>query len=109
MKPGVIKVTVSQISIICDCFPTTRSEFKDFPGGPVNSDSVLPIQGAQVQSLVGKLRSHKPSSVGQEKKGSPPKMKVSEHMLCKIIVDLCAYLLIEKLERMFTFFLEKII
>lgn len=55
MKPGVIKVTVSQISIICDCFPTTRSEFKDFPGGPVNSDSVLPIQGAQVQSLVGKL------------------------------------------------------
>ena len=35
-------------------------------------------------------------------------MKVSEHMLCKIIIDLFAYSLIEKLERMFTF-LEKII
>ena len=32
---------------------------RDFPGGPV-SKTELPMQGAQVRSLVRKLRSHMP-------------------------------------------------
>ena len=36
-----------------------KIEVRDFPGGPV-ADSLLPIQGAWVQSLVRELDSHMP-------------------------------------------------
>ena len=37
--------------------PEKKSDFRDFPGGPV-VDFRLLLQEAWVQSLVGKLRSH---------------------------------------------------
>ena len=54
-------------------FPCKKSIFfkdaiyRDFPGGP-GVKTALPLQGAQVQSLVGKLRSHMPCGVAQKKK-----------------------------------------
>ena len=38
----------------------------ELPGGP-GVENELPLQGAQVQSLVGELRSHVPCSVAQNK------------------------------------------
>ena len=37
---------------------TVNTETWGLPGGPVVKDSTLPLHGAQVQSLVGELRSH---------------------------------------------------
>ena len=41
---------------------------ENFPGGPGVHDSTLPLQGAQVQSLIWELGSHMPC--GTEKKKS---------------------------------------
>ena len=38
----------------------------DFPGGPVVK-TAFPLQGVQVQSLVGELRSHMPCHGGMSK------------------------------------------
>ena len=38
----------------------------DFPGGPVVK-TALPLQGAQVRSLVGELGSHMPRSTAKKK------------------------------------------
>ena len=40
---------------------------RDFPGGPM-VDSVLPLQGAWVQSLVRELRSHIPCDTAKNNK-----------------------------------------
>ena len=40
----------------------------NFPGGPGVHDSTLPLQGAQVQSLVWKLGSHMPCGTEKKKK-----------------------------------------
>ena len=42
-------------------------------------DSMLPLQGAWVQSLVWKLRSHKPSSAAKKEKKTKYKFKKREH------------------------------
>ena len=44
---------------VCQC--------RDFPGGPV-AKNVLPLQGAQVRSLVGEPRSHIPVGAAKKKK-----------------------------------------
>ena len=41
------------------------------PGGPV-VETVLPLQGAQVPSLVRELRSHRPWSTAKKKRKMPP-------------------------------------
>ena len=46
-------------------FPLQK--FRNFPGAPVVG-TLLPIQGAQVQSLVGELGSYMPHSVAKKKK-----------------------------------------
>ena len=47
---------------------------RDFPGCPVVK-TVLPKQGAQVESLVGKLRSYMLHSAPRKKKKKPAKLK----------------------------------
>ena len=42
-------------------------ENMDFPGSPV-VDSVLPLQGAWVQSLAGELKAHMPHGMAKKKK-----------------------------------------
>ena len=44
-----------------------KSGFGDFPGSPVVKTRLLPMQAAQVQSLVGELRSHMPSDGAKNK------------------------------------------
>ena len=41
---------------------------RDFPGGPVVKTPRFPLQGLQVRSLVGKIRSHKPRGEAKKKK-----------------------------------------
>ena len=43
---------------------------RDFPGNPVVKTSVLPVQRARVQRLVGELRSHKVCGVTPSKKSN---------------------------------------
>ena len=47
---------------------TRKKTFQEFPGGLVVRTPVLPLQGAQVPSLVWEIRSHMPSSVVKRKK-----------------------------------------
>ena len=51
---------------VCQC--------RDFPGGPV-AKNVLPLQGAQVRSLVGEPRSHIPVGAAKKKKKDVYKCK----------------------------------
>ena len=39
----------------CLYFSGKEQTYRDFPGGPLAKDSELPMQGAQVQSLVREL------------------------------------------------------
>ena len=47
----------------------------DFPDGPVVK-TLLPLQGARVQSLDRELRSHKPHGMAKKKKGKKKKFCV---------------------------------
>jgi len=54
--------------------------FLGFPGGPVVK-TVLPLQGAQVSSLVGKLGSCMSGNVDKKEKKSPPKPDLSKFIV----------------------------
>ena len=55
-----------------------KRERRDFPGGSVVKDSVLPLQGAWIRSLVGELRSHMLQGVAEK----PPKNKKPSNHSC---------------------------
>ena len=44
-----------------------KHQMRDFPSGSVVKTPKLPMQGPQVQSLVGEVRSHMPCGVAKKK------------------------------------------
>ena len=51
-----------------------NTEFQGIPWQSSGQDSVLPLQGAWVQSLVGELRSHMPRSAAKTKNKKKPSL-----------------------------------
>ena len=49
-----------------------KHQMRDFPSGSVVKTPKLPMQGAQVQSLVGEVRSHMPCGVAKKKNSNTP-------------------------------------